>query len=111
MDLTFEQKVAAIHSLENLGNSLIWRFNTHGAAPRGDWYVYGEKVEKTDGAIIGGAMGYGATPEEALNDLWDKLTTYKEDQRVVIDAFAGRRAVRWNGFMWEPYKEPEAVKA
>jgi hypothetical protein len=110
-ELSFEQKVAAIHSLKNLGNGIVWRFNTHGAPPRGGWYCYADDIEVSDGVILSGTLGHGATPEAALNDLWNQLTNLKADARVVIDAFHARRAVTWNGFMWEQFEERTKVVA
>ncbi len=111
--LSFEQKVAAIHSLLNLGNSIAWRFNTHGAAPQGGWYCSAERVEISDGVILSGVLGNGSTPQEALDDLWDQLTNISgSERRVVIGAYSDvRRAVRWNGYMWEPFKEPVNERA
>lgn len=67
-----------------------------------DWYVC-QRVEVKDGIIMRGEYGNGATPEEAIDDHWDRLTfdiAGTEKYLVAYSQDAKRRAVRWNGFMW-----------
>lgn len=53
--------------------------------------------------------GRGATIDQAVENMWSRLTA--SDQCVIVDfgVYAGKRRgdmeawVRWNGFMWEPY--------
>jgi hypothetical protein len=75
----------------------------------GDWYV-NQDVEVKDGGILIGTYGNGATPEEAIEDHWRVLTEIPRGHYLVVRAFDNlRRAVRWNGFMWEDVKESAAA--
>ena len=108
--LSFAQKVAAIHSLRDAGNTVVWRYDTRWAE-EARWYVLADDIDISDGAIIRSAMGRGKDPEGALNDLWEQLTELEGDERVVIEDLSNRRAVRWTGFMWQPVAEPRAGAA
>jgi hypothetical protein len=105
--LTFEQKVVAIQSLLNVGNSITWHYNTHGfGAEEPDWYCHADRLEISDGAILRAVMGHGATAELALDGMWTEMAGLKGDERIVINSYRDdRRSVRWNGFMWEPFTE------
>lgn len=65
----------------------------------GDWYVSAYSRECKQGAMLHGNYGNGTTPQAAIDDDWNQISTA---QCVVINAYSKtRREVRWNGFMWE----------
>lgn len=74
----------------------------------GDWYVQ-QQVDIKDGSILRG--------DYAVLDHWERLTTIKHPLFLLgREYFNGlvstRKAVRWNGFMWENVNEPaRTVKA
>lgn len=81
----------------------------------GDWYV-SQQVEIKDGSILRGDYGNGCTPEEAILDHWERLTSIKLPLYLVGRTFFDgrvetRKAVRWNGFMWEDVPEPKREAA
>lgn len=87
--MTQEQKLAAINSLQEM------RLRMRGY---GDWCVSMDGVEVKKGAFLHGVQGRGATPEEAVNNLWCMLV----DSLVVMNAYSSkRREYRWNGFVWK----------
>jgi hypothetical protein len=71
-----------------------------------DWYVHSSGLEIKLGATLRSPYGDGKTPEMAVNALWDQLTGLSEDQYIVLNAYqTNRRAIRWNGWMWQDVKE------
>jgi len=71
----------------------------------GDWYV-SQSVEIKDGSVLVGSYGNGITPEEAINDHWDILTSLPHGKYLIARAHRDdRKAIRWNGFMWETVNE------
>lgn len=81
----------------------------------GDWYV-SQQVDVRRGHCLVGVYGNGATPQEAVEDHWNLLTTLPADEYLVGREFwegetCTRKAVRWNGFMWDHVKEPTKVAA
>ena len=96
MELTWEQKMAALNALSPC--SLIMR-------KPGDWYVQ-QDTDIKDKSILRGEYGNGETPEEAVNDHWGRLTTITPPLYIVARASRDdRKAVRWNGFMWDSVRE------
>lgn len=91
--MTWEQKLAACQALSAC--SLKMR-------EPGDWYV-SQDVEIKDKSILKGEYGNGTTPEEAVEDHWTRLTQLAAHEYLVTRAGGGelRKAVRWNGFMWD----------
>jgi hypothetical protein len=87
------------------------------------WYEFAVKIRDTgewyavcageigNGRFLTTPTGNGGTPEAAIDDLWDRMTVLKPGELIVLDAYKGeaRRTVRWNGFMWEPVREPAAA--
>jgi len=72
-----------------------------------DWYVH-QSVEVKKGGFLKSAYGNGATPEEAINSHWKHLVEdLPSDEYLVTNAYddGNRKAVRWNGFMWEEVRE------
>lgn len=99
--MDWQQKAAALEALAEI--SIRFR-------KPGDWYVV-QQVEIKDGGILRGDYGNGRTPEEAILDHWERLTTIKPPLYLVGRTFFDgrvdtRKAVRWNGFMWEAVTEP-----
>ena len=90
--MNWEEKADALNALSAI--SILMR-------GRGDWYVR-QSVEIKDGSMLGGGYGNGETPEEAINNHWEKMVLdLTPRQYLVLNAYgADRRAVLWNGFMW-----------
>jgi hypothetical protein len=66
-----------------------------------DWYV-SQNIEVKDGGILKGIYGNGVTPEEAINDHWNKLVfELADNEYLVTKAYGDRKAVVWDGFMWK----------
>lgn len=95
--MDWQQKAAALNALAEIHLCI-----------RGpdDWFV-SQRVEIREEHVLVGAYGNGTTPEEAIEDHWRKLVTEIGPHYLVARPYEGkRRAVRWNGFMWEDYPEP-----
>lgn len=70
----------------------------------GTWYVQHSGVERKEGSCLSGSLQNGDTPEEAIEQCWKWATN--PDYYLVKDAYKPeRRAVKWNGFMWEDTQE------
>lgn len=92
--MTWEQKFEAIQAL----GSACLRMRSPG-----DWYVSQSGVEVRRGPFLESRYGNGVTPQAAVSDHWDKLTTLDlaGDEVIVLDAMRDtRRHVRWNGYRW-----------
>lgn len=91
--MDWQQKAAALNALAEIEIKI---------RKPGDWYC-SNHVEVKNGSCLESCFGNGASPEEAVNDHWtqavDDLTPKK--YLVVNAGLACRRAVKWNGFMWE----------
>lgn len=70
----------------------------------GDWYVH-QSTDIKNNSILEGRYGNGSTPEEAINNHWEQLTNLAPHEYIVISPYTGRRAVKWEGFMWKDVKE------
>lgn len=91
-DLTTEQKSVAIQALAP--------FEVKRRDSMPCWYVH-QGVGIVDHKFYRGQYGAGDTPEAAIEDHWRLLTSVREPNRLVVNAFgSNRRAYRWNGFMW-----------
>ena len=86
--MTWEQKLEALNSL--CEHSLIMR------AP-GDWYVSSD-LSIIDQCISSGDYGNGDSPEEAVEDHWDRYSSVAFP--MYISNGTGKR-YRWNKFMWK----------
>lgn len=75
----------------------------------GKWYVSIFAVEVKHGAMLSGLpVPHTETMQDAVEQSWKGLTELSGDRYIVINAMgATRRAVRWNGFMWEQLCESE----
>lgn len=97
--MTWEQKLQALNRLAPC--RLVMR------SP-GDWYVEQRTALKTHGSqILWGAFGNGSSPEAAVNNHWHVLTELAPADYVVVNAMSSsnRRAVVWNGCMWDSVEE------
>lgn len=106
MTLTLDQKAAALAGLAELHvvyREKQWRVRSGSKA----WYVL-QHVEIKDGPMLSGDYGNGWTPEAAIEDHWRRLVDELPPGKYLV-LHAGdpekRRAVRWNGFMWETITE------
>jgi len=71
----------------------------------GNWYLR-FSPEIGEPSILRSPTQAGKDPEEAVDQAWKEYSTAK---RVVINAYsAKRRAVKWNGFMWEEVVEAQS---
>lgn len=86
--MTWEQKLEALNAL--CEHSLIMR------AP-GDWYVSSD-LTIIDECISSWDYGNGETPEEAVEDHWDKYASVAFP--MYISNGTGKK-YRWNKFMWK----------
>jgi hypothetical protein len=90
--MTWEQKFEAINALSD--TSLRMR------SP-GDWYIDCRGREVGGDGFLTGMYGNGRTPEEAVNDDFEKMTTVEYPKYIRIgDGNGGHIHVRWTGFMW-----------
>ncbi len=94
--MTYEQKFAALAALSP-------RPVIHMRKP-GDWYVLMSGVERKEGGCLSSGCVSEATPSLAVEAKWLWATDPK--YYLVINAMRdNRRAVKWNGFMWEDVDE------
>lgn len=96
--MDWQEKARALESLSEIALKID---------DNGRWYV-SQNVEIKDGSILASVCGRGETPEDAINDHWNNTTTgLPRDRYLVLNAYRpNRKAVRWNGFMWNEVKEP-----
>ena len=100
--MNYEQKALAL-------SALGWSDFEVKIRAAGDWYATCAG-EIRSGHVLKSLMGGGATPEDAIEDLWKQATTIPAGEYIVTRAFEnGRAAFRWNGFMWEPVAEKVAA--
>ncbi len=90
--MTWEQKLQAAQALGEC--SLKMRVP-------GNWYVSCSRIERKEGGCLSSGGGCaGATPESAVDEFWSWLTDSKYS--IIVGAYTDtRRAVTWNGFMWQ----------
>jgi len=94
--MTYEEKLAALNSIAEC--SILMR-------KPGDWYV-SQSADIKSKSMLEGRYGNGKNPEDAINAHWAEMTELlKAHEYVVIDPYTGRRAIKWNGFMWKDIKE------
>jgi hypothetical protein len=97
----WEQKFQAMQAL------LIFKANAslHMRSP-GDWYVALPGVSLKKEHILEGVSGSGATPEVAVNSAWVRLTVLQPGEYLITRSTTSpRKAIKWNGFMWEDVTE------
>ena len=96
-ELTWQQKAQAILALVDPGN-----FNLR-VRDNGTWYV-NAGIERKEGSCLAGGLIQAAGPVEAIEAYWVWLT--HPTLYLVLGAYTeNRRAVRWNGFMWQDVQE------
>lgn len=96
--MTWEEKLAACKAI---GSEIGLRMRKPG-----DWYVDHCGVEVKEGSMLASRYGNGPTPQAAAEDHWTQLTELTPREYIVLDAGRStRRAVRWNGFMWQDVQE------
>lgn len=101
MELTWEQKLQAIASLHGILDKPSLMMNEPG-----NWYIYLPALDIKKGCMLTSPCNRGNTPEDAVNSAWDNLTKLKDDEYLVVNAFRdSRKAVKWNGFMWQEISE------
>lgn len=93
--MNYEQKFAALNALAEC--SLKMR-------KPGDWYVL-QRSELKDGGMLIGSYGNGSTPEDAIEDHWNKLAMGSSATKPIVtfrhDGNGDQRFHHyWNGFMW-----------
>lgn len=61
------------------------------------------------GFLVGKCHGHADTIQEAVEKCWEYCTELGVGEYLVIgyDKDDGRRAVKWNGYMWEDVKEAD----
>ena len=101
MELSWEEKAAALQALVGWYN-----FGLKMRCP-GNWYVQHSGLERKEGGCLSGGLQNGKTPQEAVVQCCDWATDDSHPEYyLVVDAMGPkRRAVRWNGFMWEDVEE------
>ena len=74
----------------------------------GNWYMSLPSVEIKHKSTLEGVGHSGPTPEAAVRNTWTAVTNLEPDTYLVINAYrVNRRAVKWNGFMWEDITEED----
>jgi len=107
--MDYQQKAAALNALDDL--HILFRSPRDRIGIAEPWYI-AQNVSVYGGSVMIGAYGNGATPEAAIEDHWNQLTRdLKPGQYLVARRGTDRRAVTWNGFMWEDYPEPRKIEA
>ena len=70
----------------------------------GDWYVVMPGVQRKEGGCLFSGCDSAKDPEAAIRSRW--IWAIDPAHYLVINAYHGtRRAVKWNGFMWEEVQE------
>lgn len=89
--MTWQQMLMAIQALGE--TSLKMR-------KPGDWYVSAH-TSIANAGLLEGRYGNGSTPEEAVEDHWERITNLAPHEYVVTSRGGERLNVKWTGFMWE----------
>lgn len=94
--MTYEQMMCALKAICH-GVSVCIR-------KPGDWYVTMPNVERKENGCLSSGCDSGKDPEAAIRSRWIWATA--SEHYLVVNAYqASRRAVKWNGFMWEDVVE------
>lgn len=98
--MDWEQKLQALNTISQC--HLIMR-------QPGNWYV-SQSIDVKNNHVLEGRYGNGATPEAAVADHWQRLTDLAPHEYIVGRSGdpGTRKAVRWNGFMWDWVEEKSA---
>lgn len=66
----------------------------------GSWYV-SHGIEIQENGLLTSPVVYGDTPELAIAGAWVRLTKMDRGYLPILrPSGMGRRAFKWNGFMW-----------
>ncbi len=69
-----------------------------------DKFYVGSRLEVKCGKFLKGIVGWGDTPQDAIEATWANI----EGQLIIKDAMNdGRQVYRWNDCMWELVAEEE----
>lgn len=76
-----------------------------------DFYIVQTRLVKGDRYLETSDACHAPSPDQAIKRYWTWLTTYEENERLVIgpNGVVNRRELRWNGLMFEDYVEDERV--
>jgi hypothetical protein len=100
MELTWEQKAQALQALVGWSNFALKMRDI------GNWYVQTTGLELKKGVCLSGSCVHAQDPQQAVALTWKWATELEPDTYLVVNAYRdNRRAVRWNGFMWEDVVE------
>lgn len=109
--MVYQQMAEALAGLCEL--SIKYREAQWRLAHAEPWYVSQDiMVKKVGASTVVGTGGNGDTPEHAIIDHWRTLVDdLAHDEYLIVGSGEQRRAVKWNGFMWADYPEPQKSKA
>lgn len=100
--MDWEQKAAALNALAEIELKI---------RKPGDWYVM-QTLDVKEEHVMRSVCGNGTTPETAILSHWRQaVDEIGEFYLVARPKGYPRRAVRWNGFMWEDVHEPNREAA
>lgn len=99
--LTYEQKMEAMQELAPAAGNLA----LHMRHP-GNWYCAIGGVYIADRSFIKGLHGDGETPAEAIEDLWDRLTSQLHPGEVLEVNNDRDQCYIWNGSRWQRTLHP-----
>ena len=69
-----------------------------------NWYVQTKGLERKEKSILSSGRTNGITPQDAVEQCWEWATG--SEHYLIVNAYQpARRAVKWNGFMWEDVTE------
>lgn len=106
--MTAYQKLAALTALD-ADTALVFSKYT------GQVFVTMPNVEIGDGCVLSGFTEHRDTFEEAIDAVWQRLTTLPLEEHLVYRAMSDQRKhFRWNGYMWQDLRwkpKPKEVPA
>lgn len=95
-DLTAEQKISVIE--EDLGDVMITGSVSYEDLDNYGWSARVDHCEVLLDGLLSSIWGYGASPREAVSDLFKKIVAVQEPRWIVMMATGeDRRQLRWNG--------------
>lgn len=97
-ELNWIQKALAMQSLVG------WYNFAFKLRPDGSWYIQHTGLHRRENHALSGGCQSADSPEEAMNDCW-VWATCPRYYLVLAGGGTDRRAVKWNGFMWEDVSE------
>ena len=69
-----------------------------------NWYVRIKGLQRKEKSMLSSGWSQGITPQDAVEQYWEWATG--SGHYLVLNSYAAdRRAVKWNGFMWEDVTE------